>query len=31
MNHLPPGLVDIHVHVYASTGEKNSYAGDEGV
>ena len=23
-----PGLVDIHTHVYAGTGEKNSYAGD---
>jgi len=23
-----PGLVDIHVHVYAGTGERNSYAGD---
>ena len=29
--YVTPGLVDIHVHVYASTGEKNSYAGDEGV
>lgn len=28
---VSPGLVDIHVHVYASTGEKNSYAGDNGV
>jgi dihydroorotase len=28
---VTPGLVDIHVHVYASTGEKNSYAGDNGV
>jgi dihydroorotase len=23
-----PGIVDIHTHVYAGTGEKNSYAGD---
>ncbi len=29
--YVTPGLVDIHVHVYASTGEKNSYAGDNGV
>jgi dihydroorotase len=29
--YVTPGLVDIHVHVYASTGEKNSYAGDESV
>lgn len=28
---VSPGLIDIHVHVYASTGEKNSYAGDNGV
>ena len=26
--YVTPGLVDIHVHVYAGTGEKNSYAGD---
>ena len=26
-----PGLIDIHVHVYASTGERNSYAGDNSV
>ncbi|HZC36622.1 MAG TPA: hypothetical protein VE242_13455, partial [Chthoniobacterales bacterium] len=25
--YVTPGLVDIHVHVYGSTGEKNSYAG----
>ena len=25
---VTPGLIDIHVHVYASTGEKGSYAGD---
>lgn len=29
--YVTPGLIDIHVHVYASTGEKNSYAGDESV
>lgn len=29
--YVTPGLIDIHVHVYASTGEKNSYAGDNGV
>ena len=26
--YVTPGLVDIHVHVYASTGEPHSYAGD---
>ena len=26
--HVTPGLIDIHVHVYAGTGERNSYAGD---
>jgi dihydroorotase len=26
--YVSPGLVDIHVHVYAGTGERNSYAGD---
>ena len=26
--YVSPGLVDIHVHVYAGTGEQNSYAGD---
>jgi dihydroorotase len=25
---VAPGLIDIHVHVYAGTGERNSYAGD---
>src|SRR5438067_168516 len=29
--YVSPGLIDIHVHVYASTGERNSYAGDNGV
>ena len=26
--YVTPGLVDIHVHVYAGTGERDSYAGD---
>src|SRR5215471_6634350 len=26
--YVVPGLIDIHVHVYAGTGERNSYAGD---
>jgi dihydroorotase len=26
--YVTPGLVDIHVHVFAGTGERNSYAGD---
>ena len=26
--YVVPGLVDIHTHVYAGTGESNSYAGD---
>ncbi len=29
--YVTPGLIDIHVHAYASTGERNSYAGDESV
>ena len=29
--YVTPGLVDIHVHVYASTGEPNSYAGENSV
>jgi len=29
--YVTPGLVDIHVHVYASTGEAKSYAGDNSV
>lgn len=28
---VTPGLVDIHVHAYGSTGERNSYAGDNSV
>jgi dihydroorotase len=26
--YVTPGLIDIHVHVYAGTGERGSYAGD---
>src|SRR6201994_4758645 len=26
--YVTPGLIDLHVHVYAGTGERNSYAGD---
>jgi dihydroorotase len=26
--YVTPGLIDIHVHVYAGTGERSSYAGD---
>jgi dihydroorotase len=29
--YVTPGLVDIHTHVYAGTGEPNSYAGDNSV
>ena len=29
--YVSPGLVDIHVHVYATPGERNSYAGDNSV
>src|SRR5262245_10054469 len=29
--YVAPGLVDIHVHVYAGTGERGSYAGDNSV
>jgi dihydroorotase len=29
--YVTPGLVDIHVHVYAGTGERRSYAGDHGI
>ena len=29
--YVTPGLIDIHVHVYASTGEHDSYAGDNSV
>lgn len=30
-NYVTPGLIDIHVHAYAGTGERNSYAGDNSV
>jgi dihydroorotase len=29
--YVTPGLIDIHVHVYAGTGQRNSYAGDNSV
>ncbi len=29
--YVVPGLIDIHVHVYAGTGERNSYAGDNSI
>jgi dihydroorotase len=29
--YVTPGLIDIHVHVYAGTGERSSYAGDNSV
>jgi dihydroorotase len=29
--YITPGLIDIHVHVYAGTGERRSYAGDNSV
>ena len=29
--YVTPGLVDIHAHVYAGTGERGSYAGDQSV
>jgi dihydroorotase len=29
--YVTPGLVDIHVHAYAGTGERGSYAGDNSV
>ena len=29
--YVTPGLIDIHVHVYTGTGERNSYAGDNSV
>jgi dihydroorotase len=29
--YVTPGLVDIHVHVFAGTGERGSYAGDSSV
>src|SRR6202521_2296519 len=29
--YVTPGLIDIHVHVFAGTGERNSYAGDQSI
>ena len=29
--YVTPGLVDMHVHAYAGTGERDSYAGDNSV
>ena len=29
--YVTPGLVDIHVHVYAGTGKRNAYCGDNSV
>jgi len=29
--YVTPGLVDIHVHVYAGTGQRNAYSGDNSV
>ncbi len=29
--YVTPGLIDLHVHVYAGSGERNSYAGDNSV
>jgi dihydroorotase len=29
--YVTPGLIDIHVHVFAGTGERNSYAGDSSI
>ncbi len=29
--YVTPGLIDIHMHMYASTGEKGSYAGDNSI
>ena len=29
--YVTPGLIDLHAHVYAGTGERNSYAGDNSV
>src|SRR5262245_16694084 len=29
--YVTPGLVDLHTHVYAGTGERGSYAGDNSV
>lgn len=29
--YVTPGLIDLHVHVYTGTGERNSYAGDNSI
>ena len=29
--YVTPGLIDLHVHIYGTTGEPNSYAGDHSV
>ncbi len=29
--YVTPGLIDLHMHVYATPGEKNSYAGDNSI
>ena len=29
--YVTPGLIDLHMHMYASPGEKNSYAGDNSI
>ena len=29
--YVTPGLIDLHVHVYSGSGERNSYAGDNSV
>jgi dihydroorotase len=29
--YVTPGLIDIHMHMYATPGEKNSYAGDNSI
>lgn len=30
-DYVTPGLIDLHMHMYASTGEKGSYAGDNSI
>ena len=29
--YVTPGLIDLHMHMYATTGEKNSYSGDNSI